>query len=194
MGVAAEESMPLQLLPDQYDARTFIRGYLDKNNKMIGQIHPIPFDGSLDPSSVLVREGVIINGVLVRSPTDVDWVATQENIMQLFTSFSILMTQPILISLPQIASLMLNEVARHFCLICRGLTMGLQSVPNTFIHFTETAMRGYALHRRVDKLIEANFWRIDGERAKLPEWQARCDEFMGVAGSMWSPLSQPGSG
>lgn len=71
-----------ELTADQQNARSFVKGYLIKYPDMQRRIHPILKTGSSDPTSVLVPDGVITDGFLIRSPP-VDWVATQEHIMQL---------------------------------------------------------------------------------------------------------------
>jgi ankyrin repeat protein/serine/threonine protein kinase len=48
------------------------------------------------------------------------------------------------------------------------------------IEFTQTALRGYALHRDLDKLIEANLWRVDSDGGDVHDWKVCCNGFLGV--------------
>jgi hypothetical protein len=67
----------------------------------------------------------------------------------------------------------------------RQSTMAMQEQGNSesLIAFTETAMRGYALHRGLDKLMKANTWRVDSEEGDdVHDWRRRCNEFLGLAG------------
>jgi serine/threonine protein kinase len=64
-------------------------------------------------------------------------------------------------------------------------TMLEQGSYESLIAFTETAMRGYALHRGLDKLMEANCWRVDSEEGNgVHDWRRRCNEFMVLAADM----------
>lgn len=83
MRLAHEESNTMRLPSDQRDARTFIIGYLERFPDMRGRIHPILVNGSADSSSVLVPQGIIADGVLIRNPRNIDWITTQEYIVQL---------------------------------------------------------------------------------------------------------------
>jgi len=57
-----------------------------------------------------------------------------------------------------------------------------QGSSESLIAFTETAMRGYALHRGLDKLMEANSWCVDSEEGSIVhDWRRRCNEFLGLA-------------
>jgi len=60
-------------------------------------------------------------------------------------------------------------------------TMKLPAVPDTLIHFTEMSMRGYALHRSLDKLVATNFWCTSGDGGEVHDWKSRCVKFLGVA-------------
>jgi hypothetical protein len=40
--------------------------------------------------------------------------------------------------------------------------------------FTEAALKGYALHRGVDKIIEANGWVVSGDD-EVHEWKSKLD-------------------
>lgn len=53
----------------------------------------------------------------------------------------------------------------------RERTMLLEEQQDTLFAFTEAALRGYALHRALDKAIEAERWRKD-------EWRERCWELL----------------
>jgi len=61
-------------------------------------------------------------------------------------------------------------------------TTALQDTHDTLLEFTQTAMRGYALHRDLDKLIEANFWRIGIEEGDVHDWKSRCSQFLDWTG------------
>jgi hypothetical protein len=66
----------------------------------------------------------------------------------------------------------------------RQSTMALQEqdCSESLIAFTETAMRGYALHRGLDKLMDANSWRVDLEEGGgVHDWRRRCNEFLGLS-------------
>jgi len=69
----------------------------------------------------------------------------------------------------------------------RQSTMALQEqdCSESLIAFTETAMRGYALHRGLDKLMDANSWRVDSEEGgSVHDWRRRCNEFLVLAADM----------
>jgi serine/threonine protein kinase len=59
-------------------------------------------------------------------------------------------------------------------------TACLPGIQDTLIAFTQTAMSGYALHRDLDKLIEANFWHIDMEGGEIHDWRPLCFSFFDV--------------
>lgn len=42
----------------------------------------------------------------------------------------------------------------------------------------EAAFRGYDLHRRLDKLIDANFWSVNGEGGEVHRWESACKSFL----------------
>jgi serine/threonine protein kinase len=78
-----------------------------------------------------------------------------------------------------------GDVGRLWGLVDRSrqstMVMQEQGSSESLIAFTETAMRGYALHRGLDKLMEANSWCVDSEDgSSVHDWQRRCNEFLGL--------------
>jgi serine/threonine protein kinase len=78
-----------------------------------------------------------------------------------------------------------GDVGRLWELVDRSrqstMVMQEQGSSESLIEFTEMAMRGYALHRGLDKLIEANSWRVDSEEgSSVHDWRRRCNEFLGL--------------
>jgi hypothetical protein len=78
-----------------------------------------------------------------------------------------------------------GDVGRLWELVDRSrqstMVMQEQGSSESLIAFTETAMRGYALHRGLDKLMEANHWRGDSkEESGVHDWQRHCNEFLGL--------------
>lgn len=55
----------------------------------------------------------------------------------------------------------------------RSSTIQLLQYQDTLSQFTESAVRGYALHQRIDKLIDANLWQFEGVDA-IHSWQPAC--------------------
>jgi len=79
-----------------------------------------------------------------------------------------------------------GDVGRLWELVdkARQSTMALQdqSSSESLIAFTETAMRGYALHRRLDKLMEGSSWGVNTEdEGDVHDWRQRCSEFLDTA-------------
>jgi hypothetical protein len=68
------------------------------------------------------------------------------------------------------------ESLRELAEKARVETLVLADSSDTLVEFTQTAMCGYALHRKLDKLIEANSWRTDG--GEVHDWKSRCNELL----------------
>jgi serine/threonine protein kinase len=62
----------------------------------------------------------------------------------------------------------------------RKSTAGMTELSSSLTQFTEMALRGYALHRALDKLIDANFWEIDGEGGQVHHWKSRFNTLLGI--------------
>ncbi|OWZ01930.1 Serine/threonine protein kinase, partial [Phytophthora megakarya] len=61
----------------------------------------------------------------------------------------------------------------------RVCTQKLEQCTNMLTSFTETAINGYALHRELDKIIEAKFWPVSGG---LHDWKLKCTTFVCTTG------------
>jgi ankyrin repeat protein len=70
------------------------------------------------------------------------------------------------------------ERLQHFVHRARESSIALSERLDTLIQFTESALRGYALHRELDKLIAANVVRLE---VMSCNWRSRCEEFLGIA-------------
>jgi hypothetical protein len=57
-------------------------------------------------------------------------------------------------------------------------TRVLPDQKDTLFAFTETALRGYALHRGLDKVIDAQFWQVDGEGGHVHHWRPTCLSYL----------------
>lgn len=69
-----------------------------------------------------------------------------------------------------------------FVLRARDETAALKSYSNTLVVFAETTLRGYALHRRVDKLLAAHFLSTDDCGTICDhDWKTKRYVFLGVA-------------
>ncbi|OWY99328.1 Serine/threonine protein kinase [Phytophthora megakarya] len=53
-------------------------------------------------------------------------------------------------------------------------TRKLNQCPTTLTSFTEMAINGYALHRELDKVIDANFWVVNSTSGELHDWKMKC--------------------
>jgi serine/threonine protein kinase len=71
------------------------------------------------------------------------------------------------------------EVLRPLLEKVQKSTVG--ELSSSLIQFTELALRGYALHRELDKLIDANFWEIDGEGGQVHDWKSRFNTLLGMS-------------
>ncbi|OWZ06884.1 Serine/threonine protein kinase [Phytophthora megakarya] len=81
---------------------------------------------------------------------------------------------------------------RHFDR-ARLITRQLSQCPNTLPDFTEMVMNGYALHRELDKAIDANFWFVDHTSGGLHDWKSKCTSACGanvnsVEDTKWTAL------
>jgi serine/threonine protein kinase len=56
----------------------------------------------------------------------------------------------------------------------------VQNASVTLVQFTESALQGYSLHCDLDKLMDANRWRIDEDEERVHDWKAKCYSFLGV--------------
>ncbi|KAG6599730.1 Serine/threonine protein kinase [Phytophthora cinnamomi] len=59
-------------------------------------------------------------------------------------------------------------------------TRSLGQCLDTLTGFTEMATNGYALHRELDKAIDANFWGVNSSDGELHDWTARCRKVLGA--------------
>lgn len=82
--------------------------------------------------------------------------------------------------LEHVSTLLVNQELLELVASAETTTRALAVITNKLIEFTELAIRGYALHRRLDKLIEANFLSFDSDDSKVHDWKPMCEEFMRV--------------
>lgn len=77
-----------------------------------------------------------------------------------------------------------DRIARNFRSFVRSArerTLPLRECDDGLASFTETAQRGYALHRRLDRFLVANFpSAADPEATKTDDWKAQCYAFLGL--------------
>jgi serine/threonine protein kinase len=63
----------------------------------------------------------------------------------------------------------------------RASTEALQTVSSTLTQLTEATLGGYALHRRLDKFVDAVFLSLGEQDARIThDWKARCYELLGI--------------
>jgi len=87
------------------------------------------------------------------------------------------------------------ELLRPIVDQARDSTRQLRDSPLSSVTETkliEATFQGYDLHRRLDKLIDANFWFADGDSGEVHKWQAACESFVRETDERKDPSSPSG--
>jgi hypothetical protein len=66
------------------------------------------------------------------------------------------------------------ECLRSLVNLAQSRMQALADCRDTLFEFTEAALHGYALHRSLDKAMDAKFWHAGGDGGSMHDWKQAC--------------------